>query len=238
MVADVTYGRPAGLALPACVTDVFSRMGSLVDGLPPQTDLSSPQDHAVQLRVAKAPRDPHRDRGGEYSSHSLERELRRHDALASMQRRRLLDNALAEASSPPWASCSTSSSAAARHPARGPPRRLRYLGRSTTHAAALALGQIAPPRSSTAHSHHAPSSDRITVHAHFPSDDAVVKLLWLAIRDIEDKRARERAKERGKPTNQRTAPPHLVEGAITQGWRPAMAALLIAFGDRVEPYLQ
>ena len=26
---------------------------------------------------------------------------------------------------------------------------------------------------------------------HFPSDDAVVKLLWLAIRDIEDKRARE-----------------------------------------------
>ena len=31
---------------------------------------------------------------------------------------------------------------------------------------------------------------------HFPTDDAVVKLLWLAIRDIEDKRARERAAER------------------------------------------
>jgi transposase-like protein len=30
---------------------------------------------------------------------------------------------------------------------------------------------------------------------HFPSDDAVIKLLWLAIRDIEDKRARARAKE-------------------------------------------
>jgi putative transposase len=73
---------------------------------------------------------------------------------------------------------------------------------------------------------------------HFPSDDAVVKLLWLAIRDIEDKRARERAKERGKPANQRTAPPHLVEGAVTQGWKPAMAALLIAFPDRLEPYLQ
>src|SRR5215211_1316514 len=28
---------------------------------------------------------------------------------------------------------------------------------------------------------------------HFPNDDAVVKLLWLAIRDIEDKRARQRA---------------------------------------------
>jgi putative transposase len=32
---------------------------------------------------------------------------------------------------------------------------------------------------------------------HFPNDDAVVKLLWLAIRDIEDKRARARAAERG-----------------------------------------
>lgn len=31
---------------------------------------------------------------------------------------------------------------------------------------------------------------------HFPSDDAVIKLLWLAIRDIEDKPARERAKQK------------------------------------------
>lgn len=30
---------------------------------------------------------------------------------------------------------------------------------------------------------------------HFPNDDAVIKLLWLAIRDIEDKRARARNKE-------------------------------------------
>jgi hypothetical protein len=34
---------------------------------------------------------------------------------------------------------------------------------------------------------------------HFPNDDAVIKLLWLAIRDIEDKRARARAKEKGAP---------------------------------------
>jgi hypothetical protein len=34
---------------------------------------------------------------------------------------------------------------------------------------------------------------------HFPGDDAVIKLLWLAIRDIEDKRARERAAEKGTP---------------------------------------
>ena len=34
---------------------------------------------------------------------------------------------------------------------------------------------------------------------HFPSDEAVIKLLWLAICDIEDKRARERNKEKGLP---------------------------------------
>ena len=32
---------------------------------------------------------------------------------------------------------------------------------------------------------------------HFPNDDAVIKLLWLAICSIEDKRARDRAKEAG-----------------------------------------
>ncbi|MGZ3709389.1 MAG: IS256 family transposase, partial [Bdellovibrionota bacterium] len=54
---------------------------------------------------------------------------------------------------------------------------------------------------------------------HFPNDDAVIKLLWLAIRDIEDKRARDRAKERGKPRNQHTAPGRLVEGATVHGWK-------------------
>ena len=72
---------------------------------------------------------------------------------------------------------------------------------------------------------------------HFPSDEAVVKLLWLAIRDIEDKRARERAKEAGKSANQRTAPGRLVEGAVTQGWRGALGALLIAFPDRLTAHI-
>ena len=72
---------------------------------------------------------------------------------------------------------------------------------------------------------------------HFPNDDAVIKLLWLAIRDIEDKRARARAKDKGKPANQRTASGRLVEGATTQHWRPALAALLIAYPDRVGPYV-
>jgi putative transposase len=72
---------------------------------------------------------------------------------------------------------------------------------------------------------------------HFPNDDAVVKLLWLAIRDIEDKRARERAKEAGRPKNERSAPGKLVEGATVQGWNAAFGALSIAFPARLEPKL-
>jgi putative transposase len=60
---------------------------------------------------------------------------------------------------------------------------------------------------------------------HFPTDDAVVKLLWLAICDIEDKRARAREADKGKPANERTAPARLIEGSITTGWKQALAAL-------------
>ena len=73
---------------------------------------------------------------------------------------------------------------------------------------------------------------------HFPNDESVVKLLWLAIRDIEDKRARARAKEAGKPKGEpRTAPGYLVEGATTQGWKAALGALLIAFPDRLDNHI-
>ena len=72
---------------------------------------------------------------------------------------------------------------------------------------------------------------------HFPTDDAAIKLLWLAIRDIEDKRARDRAKEKGLPPNERRAPAKLVEGATVQGWRQALGALALAYPDRLAPYL-
>jgi putative transposase len=72
---------------------------------------------------------------------------------------------------------------------------------------------------------------------HFPNDEAVVKLLWLAIRDIEDKRARERAKQAGRPKNERTAPAKLVEGATIQGWNAAFGALSLAFPGRLEVIL-
>lgn len=52
----------------------------------------------------------------------------------------------------------------------------------------------------------------------FPNDQAVVKLLWLAIRNIEDKRTRERAMDAGRPKGQpRNAPAKLVESATVQG---------------------
>ena len=72
---------------------------------------------------------------------------------------------------------------------------------------------------------------------HFPSDDAVIKLLWLAIRDIEDKRARQRAKEAGAPRNQRKAPGKLVEGAQIQGWKAALGALALAYPDRLTSHI-
>ena len=73
---------------------------------------------------------------------------------------------------------------------------------------------------------------------HFPNDDAAIKLLWLAIRDIEDKRARARAKEKGSPRANRKAEGRLVEGATTQSWRPALAALLIAYPDRLAHHIR
>ena len=72
---------------------------------------------------------------------------------------------------------------------------------------------------------------------HFPSDDAVVKLLWLAICNIEDKRAREREKERGRPSIQRTAPSRLIEGQVTTNWKQALGQLAIAYPDRINPHL-
>jgi putative transposase len=73
---------------------------------------------------------------------------------------------------------------------------------------------------------------------HFPGDDAVIKLLWLAIRDIEDKRARARAAEKGQPKDKRKADGRLVEGATVQGWKQALGALALHYPDRLAPYIR
>lgn len=69
-------------------------------------------------------------------------------------------------------------------------------------------------------------------------DAAAIKLLWLAIRTIEDKRARERAKEAGLPKGSpRKAPGKLVEGSLIQGWKAALGELALVYPDRINTYL-
>ena len=73
---------------------------------------------------------------------------------------------------------------------------------------------------------------------HFPNETAAVKLLWLAIRNIEDKRARERDKEAGTPKGTpRLAPGKLVEGAQLQGWKAALGELSLVYPERINRYL-
>jgi len=71
---------------------------------------------------------------------------------------------------------------------------------------------------------------------HFPSDDAVVKLLWLSICNIEDKRARDREKERGLGSK-RKAEGRLVEGQVTTNWKEALAQLTLVYPERINHYL-
>jgi len=76
----------------------------------------------------------------------------------------------------------------------------------------------------------------------FPTDAAAVKLLRLAIMNVEDKRAAERARERAKrascaahPATTEQAPGRLVEGQLVYGWKPALTALARLFPDDSTP---
>ncbi|MFI6744532.1 IS256 family transposase [Nonomuraea sp. NPDC050451] len=69
---------------------------------------------------------------------------------------------------------------------------------------------------------------------HFPGDDAVVKLLWLAIINIEDKRARQRLANRAKEGKRNDQPARLIEGQRTFGWREALNELEIAYPGRIK----
>jgi putative transposase len=68
---------------------------------------------------------------------------------------------------------------------------------------------------------------------HFPSDEAVVKLLWLAIINIEDKRARERAARKAETGKRSDQPARLVEGQRVMGWREALNELAVAYPGRI-----
>ncbi|MCY0904369.1 IS256 family transposase [Arthrobacter sp. H14-L1] len=71
---------------------------------------------------------------------------------------------------------------------------------------------------------------------HFPNDQAAVKLLWLSICNIEDKRARERMKKR--KTGKDTQGVHLVEGASTTGWNQALGHLVMIYPERLNAHLK
>lgn len=71
---------------------------------------------------------------------------------------------------------------------------------------------------------------------HFPNDAAAVKLLWLAICTIEDKRARERAKQAGKGKDRQSIP-RLVEGAVVTNWKAALGELALVYPERINTYL-
>jgi len=73
---------------------------------------------------------------------------------------------------------------------------------------------------------------------HFPSDEAVIKLLWLAICVIEDKRSLEREKDKHRPAGEnRKAQGRLCEGQVVTNWQQALAQLSIAYPDRVNRWL-
>ena len=67
----------------------------------------------------------------------------------------------------------------------------------------------------------------------FPNDDSVVKTLWLAIVDTEEKRAELRARQAGKPKNKRDGASRLIEGHVTQGWHEAWGEMVAAWPERL-----
>jgi putative transposase len=69
---------------------------------------------------------------------------------------------------------------------------------------------------------------------HFPTDEAVVKLLWLAIVNIEDKRARGRAARAGQDGARSGYPGRLIEGQRTYGWADALNGLADAYPGRIQ----
>jgi putative transposase len=73
----------------------------------------------------------------------------------------------------------------------------------------------------------------------FPNDQAAVKLLWLAICNIEDERAREQQRyiDDHLATGDRSRHRQLVVGARTYGWKQAFGALALNYPEQINPYL-
>ncbi len=72
---------------------------------------------------------------------------------------------------------------------------------------------------------------------HFPNDAAAIKLLWLAICNIEDRRTAKRAKEADTAANKRTAKARLIQAKTTNDWKQAPTQLTATYPDHINPYL-
>ena len=69
---------------------------------------------------------------------------------------------------------------------------------------------------------------------HFPGNDAVVKLLWLAIINIERQAGpRKRATRRQETGKRSDQPTRLIEGQRVMGWREALNELDLAYPGRI-----
>jgi putative transposase len=67
---------------------------------------------------------------------------------------------------------------------------------------------------------------------HFPNDTAAMKLIWLALRDAEEKAAHKRAKEKGRPEPTPTADGK-IRATTVNGWKRALNQLAIAYPGRI-----
>ena len=92
------------------------------------------------------------------------------------------------------------------------------------------LGTRPPPLGTTTTSHHRHQINQPPQNPGLDTpDEAAVKLLWLAICNIEDKRARQRQKEQEKGRTSKSATTgRLIEGAVTTNWKQALQQLPLA----------
>ena len=64
-----------------------------------------------------------------------------------------------------------------------------------------------------------------------------MKLLWLAIMNIEDKQSREHTKQADQPKDRpRTTPGKLIEDQTVTGWKAALAKLAMVYPERFNPH--
>jgi putative transposase len=76
----------------------------------------------------------------------------------------------------------------------------------------------------------------IKTRGQFPNDAAVVKLLWLAICNIEDRRAAERA-QGAQPETLPDSPWTTCGRTVVTNWKKALEQLALVNPDRIEAYL-